>query len=71
MPIQSVSTYKNDGHLGRLRLERGTPSSSWQAIRVQVLKRDKYRCQVQGPGSDGRGCETDHIVLPSFERADS
>lgn len=24
MPIQSVSTYKNDGHLGRLRLERGT-----------------------------------------------
>jgi 5-methylcytosine-specific restriction protein A len=34
----------------------------WPRTRDLVLKRDRYRCQVQGQGCDGRGVEADHIV---------
>ena len=37
-------------------------SGDWPRIRDLVLKRDRYRCQVQGPGCDGRGVEADHIL---------
>jgi 5-methylcytosine-specific restriction protein A len=30
-----------------------------------VLERDRYRCQVKGPGCDGHGVEADHILSVS------
>jgi 5-methylcytosine-specific restriction protein A len=43
----------------RLRLPK-----SWPAIRRQVIRRDRGRCQAQvhAPGCDGHGTEVDHII---------
>lgn len=43
----------------RLRLPK-----NWQAIRRQVIRRDRGRCQaiIHAPGCDGVGTEVDHII---------
>ena len=33
----------------------------WPRLRTLVLERDRYRCQVGGPGCDCHGVEADHI----------
>jgi 5-methylcytosine-specific restriction endonuclease McrA len=34
----------------------------WQKVRKQILERDAYRCQINGPGCTGHANEVDHIV---------
>ncbi len=34
----------------------------WSKVRAQILARDGYRCQVQGPTCTGVGTSVDHIV---------
>jgi 5-methylcytosine-specific restriction enzyme A len=40
--------------------------SGWQRVRLLVLKRDAYVCQLRYPGCTGRAGEVDHIVQPEF-----
>lgn len=49
----------------RPKRNHGAYSGDWPQIRAQVLRRDWYRCQIQGPGCDGHGVEADHIVAVS------
>ena len=35
---------------------------SWAKIRKRVLRRDDYKCQIQGPGCTVLATEADHIV---------
>lgn len=37
-------------------------SSVWRRIRLVILKRDGYRCQVRGRRCTGVATEVDHIV---------
>lgn len=39
-----------------------TSTAAWKHLRIQVLKRDKHRCQVGGPGCTGRADQVDHII---------
>jgi 5-methylcytosine-specific restriction protein A len=34
----------------------------WQRLRLQVLERDGWRCQIRGPKCLGEADEVDHIV---------
>ncbi len=36
--------------------------AKWKAIRLQVLERAGYRCQVQGEGCTGKATDADHIT---------
>lgn len=38
--------------------------ADWQAIRKQVLKRDRHICQIQGPLCDLHATDVDHINNP-------
>ena len=35
---------------------------TWQKVRLIVLARDAYRCQIRGPRCTERATEADHIV---------
>ena len=37
-------------------------TAAWRKLRAQVLKRDKYRCQLREPGCTGQATQVDHIV---------
>lgn len=39
-----------------------TGTAAWKRIRLQVLKRDNYQCQIHGPYCTGRATQVDHIV---------
>jgi 5-methylcytosine-specific restriction enzyme A len=39
-----------------------TGTAEWKRVRVVVLKRDRYQCQVRGPRCTGRATQVDHIV---------
>jgi 5-methylcytosine-specific restriction protein A len=54
--------HRGKAWVNRPKINQGTYSGDWPAIRARVLQRDRYRCQVQGPGCDGHGVEADHIV---------
>jgi 5-methylcytosine-specific restriction endonuclease McrA len=36
--------------------------SAWQRVRLVVLERDGYECQIRGPKCLGRATEVDHVV---------
>ncbi|HVV11590.1 HNH endonuclease signature motif containing protein [Amycolatopsis sp.] len=36
--------------------------NDWNARRVRVLKRDRYRCQIQGPTCTGNATDVDHVT---------
>lgn len=37
-------------------------SSRWVPVRAAVLERDRFLCQIRGPGCTGVADEVDHIV---------
>lgn len=39
-----------------------TYDHQWQRVRLRVLRRDQYKCRIQGPRCTGEATETDHIV---------
>jgi 5-methylcytosine-specific restriction endonuclease McrA len=39
-----------------------TSTAAWKRLRLQILKRDNYRCQERGPRCTGRATQVDHIV---------
>lgn len=34
----------------------------WRRIRLEILDRDDYRCQIRGPNCDGEANQVDHII---------
>lgn len=34
----------------------------WRKVRLLILRRDGYRCQIQGPGCTGHAGTVDHIT---------
>jgi 5-methylcytosine-specific restriction protein A len=38
----------------------------WKRIRLEILERDRYRCQIKGPGCTGEATEVDHILPVSM-----
>ena len=36
----------------------------WQRLRLRVLTRDNYRCQMQRAGCTGHATQADHILSP-------
>ena len=54
--------HRSKSWANRPTANRDRYGSDWARIRAQVLRRDRYRCQVRGPGCDGHGVEVDHIV---------
>lgn len=44
--------------------KRGTPYAlpAWRRIRLYVLARDNYECQIKLPGCTGHATAVDHIV---------
>jgi hypothetical protein len=36
--------------------------SSWRRVRLQVLERDGYQCQIKGPNCKGKATDVDHII---------
>ena len=47
--------------LHRTRQARGY-DADWDRVRIGILVRDGYRCQIAGPGCTGRATSVDHIV---------
>ena len=45
----------------RSRQARGY-DAAWERVRLIVLRRDRYRCRIGGPGCTGRATSVDHIV---------
>ena len=43
----------------RLEAEYGGP---WPALRLRILNRDRWECQVRGPRCRGRAEVVDHVV---------
>lgn len=39
-----------------------TYDHQWQRVRLKVLRRDGYRCRIQGPRCEGDATDVDHIV---------
>ena len=39
-----------------------TYDSSWRHVRLTILRRDGYLCQIRGPRCTGEATEVDHIV---------
>ncbi|WP_074330665.1 HNH endonuclease [Mycobacteroides abscessus] len=39
-----------------------TGTAAWKRVRLQILKRDNYQCQISGPHYTGRATQVDHIV---------
>jgi 5-methylcytosine-specific restriction endonuclease McrA len=39
-----------------------TSDAAWRAVRLRVLERDGYRCQIRLPGCLGVATDGDHIV---------
>jgi 5-methylcytosine-specific restriction endonuclease McrA len=37
-------------------------SFQWASVRREVMKRDRFQCQLRYPGCVGRATEADHIV---------
>ena len=35
---------------------------SWKLLRLRILARDGYACQIKGPGCQDRATEVDHII---------
>jgi 5-methylcytosine-specific restriction protein A len=35
---------------------------TWQRVRLQILERDDYVCQVRGPKCKGKATQVDHIM---------
>jgi 5-methylcytosine-specific restriction protein A len=42
--------------------KRPGSTRAWRAVRLQVLKRDQYRCQLQYAECVGQATEVDHIT---------
>lgn len=38
-----------------------TGTHRWRVVKAGVLKRDRYRCQLQLPGCTGRATTVDHV----------
>jgi 5-methylcytosine-specific restriction protein A len=38
----------------------------WRKIRLEILERDRHRCQIKGPGCTGEALEVDHILPVSL-----
>lgn len=45
--------------------------SNWPSIRMAVLKRDNYSCQIKEPGCDGRATDVDHIKAGDDHRLEN
>lgn len=39
-----------------------TTGARWKRVRAQVLNRDHYECQIQGPHCTGRAVAVDHWI---------
>jgi 5-methylcytosine-specific restriction endonuclease McrA len=37
-------------------------SPLWKAVRLAVLERDGYRCQIRGPKCTGMASHVDHVI---------
>jgi 5-methylcytosine-specific restriction endonuclease McrA len=37
-------------------------TTAWHTVRLYVLTRDQYRCQIQGPRCTTHATEADHII---------
>jgi hypothetical protein len=48
--------------LGVSRREQAAYGGPWPALRLRVLARDGYRCQVRGPRCQGEATMVDHII---------
>lgn len=46
--------------IGSTRRKRLPPE--WESLRLQVLRRDSYRCQIQDSGCKGIATDVDHIL---------
>lgn len=46
----------------RSRSSTVTSTAAWKRLRVKVLKRDNYRCQLREPGCTGDATQVDHIT---------
>jgi 5-methylcytosine-specific restriction endonuclease McrA len=46
----------------RTRSSEVTATAAWKRVRLRILKRDNYLCQVRGPRCTGRATQVDHIV---------
>lgn len=40
-------------------------SAQWQRLRLKILERDGYKCQVRGPKCKGVATAADHIIPTS------
>jgi 5-methylcytosine-specific restriction endonuclease McrA len=36
--------------------------AAWRALRLDILRAAKFRCQIQGPDCTGRATHVDHVV---------
>ena len=41
---------------------RAVYDERWRAVRLRILERDGYVCQIRGPLCEGRANEVDHII---------
>ena len=42
-------------------------SGPWKRIRLQVLQRDDYQCQIRGAGCTRHATEVDHILPAALD----
>jgi 5-methylcytosine-specific restriction endonuclease McrA len=47
-----------------------TSTAAWKQLRLRVLKRDHYQCQVREPGCTGRATQVDHIINTAADGAE-
>jgi 5-methylcytosine-specific restriction protein A len=46
----------------RTRSSSITNTAEWKRLRLDVLRRDRYQCQVRGPACTGHATQVDHIL---------
>jgi 5-methylcytosine-specific restriction protein A len=54
----------------RTESSRRTSTESWKSLRLRVLKRDDWQCQVRGPQCTGDATVVDHIIPVSHHGED-
>jgi 5-methylcytosine-specific restriction endonuclease McrA len=42
-------------------------SGPWKRVRLAILERDQYRCQIAGPGCTRTATEVDHILPAALD----
>ena len=54
----------------RTESSKATSTSAWQRIRLEILERDNYQCQIRGPKCTGRATQVDKIKPAASGRVD-